>query len=111
MTTYKVLYIEDNEANLQLVEIILARRSELIMLKAITGYEGIEIAEKEKPNVILLDLSLPDINGRDVLKILKGGAETSNIPVIALSGDMLSGSATSEQNDFDATLGKPVDIA
>lgn len=71
MTLKKVLYIEDNEAKLQPVEMILAKSDELIMLQVITGNSGVDIVKIETPNVIMLYIPLPDINGREVLQILK----------------------------------------
>ena len=80
-----VLYVEDNPANLELVEQLIARRADLHLLSAVNGSLGIEFARDHLPDVILLDISLPDINGLDVLKTLRDDPATAHIPVLAIS--------------------------
>ena len=82
-----VLQIEDNSANAAIVEQLLERRGDLILLTAINGYQGIDIACTKQPDVILLDINLPDINGLAVLEFLRDNPMTAYIPVIALSSD------------------------
>lgn len=106
MATYKILYIEDNEANMQLVELILARKPEFVFLSATNGKDGITVAEQEKPDVILLDLSLPDIDGFEVLKRLKENPKLAQTPVISLSG----GVEPDSNLEFFTSLKKPLDI-
>ncbi len=106
MDTYKVLYIEDNEANMQLVELVLARKPKFIFLSAMDGRSGIAIAEQERPDVILLDLSLPDMSGLEVLQKLKEIPELAQIPVISLSG----GAEPDSSLGFFSSLNKPLDI-
>ncbi len=112
MPNYTILYIEDNEANLQLVEMILARRPELTLISAENGSDGIKSATENIPNLIILDLSLPDMDGEMVLQHLKTNQETSAIPVISLSGSkaMDEPSSVAQQKGFFDSLGKPVDI-
>jgi signal transduction histidine kinase/ActR/RegA family two-component response regulator len=85
--TATVLYIEDNEANLALVRAVLARRPGIRLLAATRGESGIRLARKSRPDVILLDLNLPDIQGDDVLKILRRDPDTAGIPIVILSAD------------------------
>jgi CheY-like chemotaxis protein len=82
-----LLYIEDNVANLALVERLIGRRSELTLLSARAGYPGIELARSRLPEVILVDINLPDISGIAILALLRNDPITAGIPVIALSSD------------------------
>jgi PAS domain S-box-containing protein len=84
-----LLYVEDNPANLTLVEQIIERRSEIHMLTAVTGINGIEIARGSHPDVILMDINLPDISGIEVLKNLRSDPATALIPVIAISANAM----------------------
>jgi PAS domain S-box-containing protein len=84
-----LLYVEDNPANLMLVEDLIARRPDIHLLSAADGIRGIEIAHASRPDVILLDINLPDISGIEVLRILTEDPETAHIPVIALSANAM----------------------
>ena len=84
-----LLYVEDNPANLELVQQLLARRSDLRMLSAADGNLGIEFARAHQPDVILMDINLPGINGLDAMKILRADPLTAHIPVIAVSANAL----------------------
>ena len=80
-----VLYIDDNELQLKLIERNLSKKKYRVLL-AENGLKGIEIARKEKPDIILLDIVLPGINGIEVCKKLKNDPQTKDIPVLFLSG-------------------------
>ncbi|MES2674269.1 MAG: PAS domain S-box protein [Pseudomonadota bacterium] len=82
-----LLYVEDNPANLMLVEEIMAARADIVLLSAEDGYKGIDLARLSQPDLILLDINLPGINGMEVLKILGKDSITKHIPVIALSAN------------------------
>jgi CheY-like chemotaxis protein/two-component sensor histidine kinase len=82
-----VLYVEDNPANLKLVEMLIARRENLHLLSAGTGDLGIELAQAHKPDAILMDINLPGISGIKALSILRRDAGTAHIPVIAVSAN------------------------
>ena len=84
-----VLYVEDNPANLALVEELILRRSNLKLLKAMDGRHGIQLARTCQPDVILMDMQLPGINGLGVLQVLREDPATARIPVMALSADAL----------------------
>ena len=84
-----VLYVEDNPANLALVEQIVARHPELSLLTAVNGTGGIERARASQPDVILMDINLPDINGFEALEILRSDPTTAHIPVIAVSANAM----------------------
>jgi CheY-like chemotaxis protein len=87
-----LLYIEDSLANIQLVEQLVSRRPDLKLLTAKTGYTGIEMARQYFPDVIIMDINLPDISGLQALEILQKDTETAHIPVLALSSDAFPGS-------------------
>src|SRR5688572_1671000 len=82
-----LLYVEDNPANLELVEELIARRADLRMLSAADGNLGIEFARACQPEVILMDINLPGINGIEAMKILRADPSTAHIPIIALSAN------------------------
>jgi PAS domain S-box-containing protein len=84
-----ILYIEDNAANLRVIEAMFRRYPTLALLSAVTGEEGLELARRHRPDTILLDIHLPDMDGYAVLKVLQEDDELRTIPVIALSGDAL----------------------
>ena len=82
-----LLYVEDNPANLELVEELVTRRPDLRMLSAAEGNLGIEFARAYRPDVILMDINLPGISGIEAMKILRADPSTSHIPIIALSAN------------------------
>jgi signal transduction histidine kinase/CheY-like chemotaxis protein len=82
-----VLYVEDNPANLELVEQIIARRSNLRLLGAADASLGIEFARVYHPEVILMDINLPGMSGTDAMKVLRSDPATAHIPIIALSAN------------------------
>jgi CheY-like chemotaxis protein len=84
-----LLYVEDNPANLMLVEDLIARRPDLRLLSAADGNIGIEFARAYLPEVILMDINLPGISGIQALKILRADPATAHIPVIALSANAI----------------------
>jgi len=86
---HTLLCVEDNPANLKLVEQIIARHFDMRLLTALNGYDGIEIARASRPDVILLDINLPDISGFEVLKVLRSDPATAQIPAIALSANAM----------------------
>ena len=86
---FRILYIEDNSANLCLVETALSHRERVELLKAGTAEEGIAVAEKEIPDLILLDINLPGIDGYEALHRLANNSSTRDIPVIAVSANAL----------------------
>lgn len=82
-----LLYVEDNPANLELVELLIARRTDLRLLSAADGNLGIEFARAYIPEVILMDINLPGISGISAMKILRADPATAHIPIIALSAN------------------------
>ncbi|MEX1993929.1 MAG: ATP-binding protein [Steroidobacteraceae bacterium] len=82
-----VLYVEDNPANLELVEQLIARRTDLRLLMAADGETGVEFARAYLPELILMDISLPGIGGIEAMQILRADPSTAHIPIIALSAN------------------------
>jgi signal transduction histidine kinase/CheY-like chemotaxis protein len=87
--TRTLLCVEDNPANLMLVERLLARRPDIRLLSARDGRRGVEMARACRPDVILMDINLPGISGITALRILAGDPATAHIPVIALSANAM----------------------
>ncbi len=84
-----LLYVEDNPANLKLVEQLIARRSDLRLLTAVNGTLGVEMARAAEPEVILMDINLPGISGLDALKMLREDPKTAHIPIVAVSANAM----------------------
>jgi CheY-like chemotaxis protein len=107
----RVLHVEDNLANLELVEQILARRRGVELQAAMYGSLGLELAREHRPDLILLDLHLPDMLGTEVFDRLQADPATAGIPVVVVSAD-----ATPNQIDrlraagVAAYLTKPIDV-
>jgi two-component system cell cycle response regulator DivK len=86
----KLLYVEDNEDNVYMLSSRLKRHGFQIVVAA-DGEQGLAMAESERPDLILMDLSLPAIDGWEVTRQLKQAPETRSIPVIALSAHAMAG--------------------
>ena len=84
-----LLYVEDNPANMKLVEQLIARRPDMRLLTAVNGTLGIEVARTTRPTVILMDINLPGISGVEALKVLRIDPATAHIPVVALSANAM----------------------
>jgi PAS domain S-box-containing protein len=108
---FRVLYVEDNLANLELVEQVLARRAGIELRSAMSGGRALELARRHRPDLILLDLHLPDMLGTEVFDRLQSEPTTADIPVVVVSAD-----ATPTQIErllgagVAAYLTKPIDV-
>ncbi|RYF38227.1 MAG: response regulator [Cytophagaceae bacterium] len=110
-TKLVVLYIEDNPSNLQLMQQLLAHRPEIRLLSAMRGVLGCELAHSHCPDLILLDMHLPDLSGDDVLKQLKHNKATASIPVIVLSTDVSPGRISRAlEGGAHRFLSKPLEV-
>jgi len=107
-----VLYIEDNLSNLRLVERVVGRRPGVTLLSAMQGQLGIELATEHHPDLILLDVHLPDIPGNVVLPRLRANPTTAGVPVVVISADATS-TQVHEMMRAGATdyLTKPLDVS
>ncbi|MES2824500.1 MAG: ATP-binding protein [Pseudomonadota bacterium] len=88
-TQHTLLYMENNPANLMLVEDLIARRPDLRLLTAVDANTGIHLARKAQPNIILMDMNLPGMNGIDTFRVLAEDPLTAHIPVIAVSANAI----------------------
>jgi CheY-like chemotaxis protein/nitrogen-specific signal transduction histidine kinase len=86
---FRVLYIEDDEVNLVLMDQLFAAQPDWSLAVAMTGAAGLTEAVRQRPDVILLDLTLPDMNGQEVLQRLRLDRRTHDIPVVAVSADAM----------------------
>jgi PAS domain S-box-containing protein len=106
-----LLYVEDNPANLMLIEDLIARRPDIRLLSARDGNSGIEIAKASRPDVILMDINLPGISGIKALLILADDPITAHIPVIALSANAIPGNIEKGlEAGFFRYLTKPIKV-
>lgn len=107
---YRVLYVEDNLANLKLVKNIFKHHPEFILLTAIDGEHGLEVARREQPDVILLDIHLPVKDGYQVKAELEAEESTRDIPVIAMTADAMPDDIQrGMEAGFRHYLTKPID--
>ena len=86
---YNVLYIEDDEVNTILMEQVFRTQPEWTLITATTGADGIAAAVRQRPEIILLDLNLPDVPGLEVFRRLRNDPRTRHIPCVAVSADAL----------------------
>jgi CheY-like chemotaxis protein len=86
---HTLLCVEDNPANLRLVEQIIGRDPNVRLLSAVDGASGIEAARESQPDVILMDINLPDMSGLDALEILRADPATAHIPAVAVSANAM----------------------
>ncbi len=108
---YTLLYIEDNPANRKLFRQIIARYPNIRLLTATNGISGFEIARESRPDVILLDINLPGINGYEILNILRSEPSTAHITVVALSANaMPSDIEKGLKAGFFSYITKPIQI-
>jgi len=106
-----LLYVEDNQANMTLVEKIIKRHPSIRLLTAFDGNTGIELAHETLPDVILLDINLPGMNGFEVLKRLRENPVTAHIPALAISANaMLSDIQKGKEAGFLRYLTKPIKV-
>jgi len=106
----KILYVEDNDDNVYVVKSRLTRWGHTALV-AVDGRQGIEMALAERPDLILMDLSLPVLDGWEATRRLKAAVETKSIPIIALSAHAMAGdrerALDAGCDDFDT---KPIDF-
>jgi CheY-like chemotaxis protein len=107
---YAMLYIEDNESNISLVEALLKRRPHIELHVAMNGRDGIQAAIDKKPDLILLDNRLPDATGAEILRELTSAAATTAIPVVIFSSDSREMLDELLSNGAAESVPKPFDI-
>jgi CheY-like chemotaxis protein/anti-sigma regulatory factor (Ser/Thr protein kinase) len=106
-----ILYIEDNPANLRLVEQLIAEMPNIDMWSAADPVRGLEIAEQHAPDLILLDINLPGMNGYKVLEELRGKTSSSHLPIIAVSANAMPDDIEKGlQAGFNDYITKPIEV-
>ena len=106
-----ILYVEDNPSNIQLMLKILARRERVELLVAENGAHGIAMANSRKPDIILLDINLPDMDGYKVLEQLRASVDTRNTPILAISANAMPRDIEKGMSaGFHAYLTKPIQV-
>jgi len=106
-----VLYIEDDVANVQLVERLLIQRPNINLITSLLGGQGVELAQHYRPDLILLDVHLTDLHGFEVLERLQGDSRTIDIPVVVLSADATTWQRRRFRNaGVYEYLSKPLDL-
>ena len=105
-----ILIIEDNDKNMKLARDILNAKG-YRTIEAITGEEGVKLAKEKLPDLVLMDIQLPGMNGIEAFRQIRADAKTARIPVVALTASVTP-TDRSEINaaGFDAFIGKPINL-
>jgi two-component system cell cycle response regulator DivK len=110
MASKSILIVEDNQMNLKLIRDVLQNKG-YETLEAETGEAGIELARERHPDLILMDVNLPQMDGHAAMKILKADASTRQIPIIAVTSFAMKGDREELlAAGFDGYMSKPLDI-
>ena len=105
-----ILIVEDNEKNMKLARDIL-RAKGYATLEAVNGLDGVKLALAHKPDLVLMDIQLPDINGIEAFERIRANAETAKVPVIAFTASVTTGDRSRIGDaGFDGFLGKPINL-
>ena len=105
-----ILIVEDNEKNMKLVRDILQHRGHRT-LEAATGADGVRLAQERRPDLILMDIQLPDINGFEAMQRIRADADCAAIPVVAFTASVTAGDRHRiSEAGFNAFLGKPIEL-
>lgn len=110
MANVRILIVEDNPKNLKLIRDLLQFKG-YQTIEADSAEAGIELAREQHPTLILMDIQLPGIDGREAMKVLKADASTQQIPIIALTASAMKGDRERLLAEgFDGYIPKPIDI-
>jgi len=105
-----ILIVEDNEKNMKLVRDVLQAKG-YATLEAVTGEEGIRLATEHKPDLVLMDIQLPGINGIEALRALRANPDTAAIPVVAVTASVMQQDRKQiTEAGFDGYIGKPINL-
>ena len=105
-----ILIVEDNEKNMKLVRDVLQVKG-YRTLEAVTAEDGIRLASEHKPDLVLMDIQLPGMNGIDALGVLRGDPATAGIPVIAVTASVMQQDRKLiTEAGFDGYIGKPINL-
>ena len=105
-----VLIVEDNDKNMKLARDVLQAKG-YQTLEALTGEEGVKLAKEKQPDLVLMDIQLPGINGIEAFRQIRGDAKTRGIPVVALTASVTPTDRSAiNAAGFDAFLSKPINL-
>jgi two-component system cell cycle response regulator DivK len=105
-----ILIVEDNEKNMKLARDVLQSRG-YVTLEAVTGEDGVRIAVEEKPDLVLMDIQLPGINGIEALRRVRADPECARIPIVAFTASVMSTDRSQiTEAGFDGFIGKPINL-
>jgi two-component system cell cycle response regulator DivK len=111
MTSPRILVVEDNPKNMKLVRDVL-EFSGYEVIEATSGEDGVRLAQTEHPNLILMDLQLPGIDGAEALRRIRGGQEGQDVPVVAVTAfAMDEDRRRAFASGFDGYLEKPINVS
>ncbi len=107
---HQILIVEDNEKNMKLVRDVLQAKG-YATIEALTGEDGVRLAIERKPDLILMDIQLPGINGIEALRQLRANPETATIPTVAVTASVMQHDRKHiTEAGFDGYLGKPINL-
>jgi two-component system, cell cycle response regulator DivK len=110
MSGTRILVVEDNDRNLKLVRDVLVHAG-FVVVEARSGEQGVTLARKSPPDLVLMDLGLPGIDGAEALRLLRGSPATAEVPVVAVTAyAMPEDRERSRAAGFDGYLTKPLDV-
>jgi two-component system, cell cycle response regulator DivK len=105
-----ILIVEDNEKNMKLARDIL-RAKGYATLEAVNGLDGVKLALEQVPDLVLMDIQLPDINGIEAFERIRGNAATAKVPVVAFTASVtVNDRSRIGDAGFDGFLGKPINL-
>jgi len=105
-----ILIVEDNEKNMKLARDVLQSRG-YVTLEAVTGEDGVRMAIEKKPDLVLMDIQLPGINGIEALRQVRADPECARIPIVAFTASVMSSDRSQiTAAGFDGFLGKPINL-
>jgi two-component system cell cycle response regulator DivK len=105
-----ILIVEDNEKNMKLARDVLQARG-YVTLEAVTGEDGVRMAIEKKPDLVLMDIQLPGINGIEALRQVRADPDCARIPIVAFTASVMSSDRSQiTAAGFDGFLGKPINL-
>jgi two-component system cell cycle response regulator DivK len=105
-----VLIVEDNEKNMKLARDVLQSRG-YVTLEAVTGEDGVRMAIEKKPDLVLMDIQLPGINGIEALRQVRADPGCAGIPIVAFTASVMSADRSQiSEAGFDGFIGKPINL-
>jgi two-component system, cell cycle response regulator DivK len=105
-----ILIVEDNEKNMKLARDVLQAKG-YTTLEAVNGEDGVRLALHHKPDLVLMDIQLPDINGIEAFRRIRANVDTAAIPIVAFTASVTAGDLSRiDAAGFDAFIGKPINL-